>query len=159
MARKTEDPTSLHDAFEVSLKLLTRAAQTEAGLRQKLQKRQFVDEVIEATIVRLKKLQFINDEKFAADYVAYRSRTSPLGAFHLQQKLMLKGISKDMAKQVTSTISSEDELDQARTLAEKRMRSLGRFEPVQQKLKLARFLAARGFRSSTVYAIIHELLS
>lgn len=157
MVRKADQPQFASDAFAVSLKLLQRAAQTEAGLRQKLSRRGFEDAVIDATVAKLQKLHFIDDQKFAHDYVAYRSRTSPLGRYHLKAKLLQKGIAKELAKQVTDTISAEEELALARTLATKRQRTLMRFEPEDRKQKLARFLAARGFSSPTVYAIIGEM--
>jgi regulatory protein len=157
MVRKALNPQSFDDAFTAAMRSLQRAAQTEQGLREKLARRQYLPETIDRVIDKLKTMQLINDQKYAEDYISYRSRTTPLGSRYLKLKLIQKGIEKDLAEEATSTISSEDEFILAQKAAEKKLPRLAKEDRAQQKLKLARFLASRGFRSDVIYKIIGEI--
>ncbi len=158
MVRKAQNPESYTDALGVALQALARQAQTEAQICDKLARRQYTEEIIKQVLAKLRASALVDDEKYARDYISYRSRTSPLGTRHLKLKLIQKGVPNDVAEEATKEISSDDELALARTLAAKRLIALRRFDKEQQKLKLARFLAARGFSSSTVYAILKEFI-
>lgn len=155
MVRKAARPDSYEEGMNMALKLLQRAAQTEKGLRGKLERRQYIHGVIDRVVARLKEMNLIDDDKYARDYVAYRSRNAPLGAYSLQVKLQQKGIERDLAKEA-SALSSEDELKLARELAAKRINRLIRYSHEERKLKLARFLASRGFSSSVIIQIVRD---
>lgn len=157
MPRKSENPSSYEDCLNSALRILQRAAQTEKKMQEKLIGRKFELETVDKVLQKLKNMKFVDDEKYARDYVSYRGRTNPLGKFNLRFKLMQKGIEKNLAKDAVDEISPEEELELARKLTEKRLRALARFEPSEQKQKLARFLAARGFSSNVVFKVINEL--
>ncbi len=157
MVRKASNPESYDDALALALKILTRAAQTKAKLKEKLERRQFEATIIERVLKKLEDAELINDQKYAQDYISYRSRTSPLGSRYLKFKLLQKGIPKDIATVTTAEITSEQELELARAAAAKRLSTLGRYPAEERKVKLARFLAARGFSSQAVYTLIKEM--
>lgn len=157
MVRKATNPASANDAFIVAMKSLQRSAQTERGLRDKLSARQFNSEVIDAIIEKLKNMELINDQKYSENYISYQNRISPRGARYLKLKLIQKGVDGEIAEQATAGITSEDELELARGLAQKRLALLHRFDPQQRKIKLARFLAGRGFSVSVVDQIIRDI--
>ncbi len=149
-------PSDYGACYASSLRILQRAAQSKAKLEEKLLKRQYSAEAIAAVIKHLEELGLINDEKLAHDYVAYRSRTAPLGPNSLRVKLLLKGINKDIAKEA-SQIEDEDEAKLIKIVADKKLRLLARFDPASRKEKLARFLLGRGFNSHSVFAVLKSM--
>ncbi len=157
MVRKATNPESVNDALVVAMKSLQRAAQTKAQINDKLARRAYTNEVIDVVLNKLEAMYLIDDEKYAKDYISYRSRTTPLGSRYLKLKLAQKGVPKEVAEAAVKEISPDDELVLARVAAAKRQRTMGRFNPEQRKLKLARFLASRGFRSDVIYKLIKEI--
>ncbi|MFA6082355.1 MAG: regulatory protein RecX [Patescibacteria group bacterium] len=139
--------------FGDALKILNRASQTRFKMIEKLKKREFKDEIISQTIARLEELKLIDDVKYAHDYVAYRSRSAPIGGRYLQLKLRQRGISKEIAADA-SKLSAEEEYDLAKKVAEKQLSHYHNLDDQETKQKLARFLQSRGFSSGAVYRII-----
>ena len=157
MVRKTTNPRSTNDAFLVAMKSLQRSAQTERGLRDKLSTRQYNHDVVEATISKLKETRLIDDLKYAENFVSYQNRISPRGARYLKLRLIQKGVDAEIAEQVTLGITSDHEFELASQVSAKRLPQLDRFEPQQRKLKLARYLAARGFAGEIIYKVIGSI--
>jgi len=150
------DPLSYNDCLNSALRILQRAAQTEFKMREKLSKRGFEPEIVAKVLARLKELRLIDDQKYAADYVAYRSRTSPLGPQYLRVKLLQKGIVNEMAANA-SAMDPESELELANILAQKKLKLLHSTSPPERSIKLARYLISRGFRQATVYQVINSI--
>lgn len=154
---KTSSPNSPDECFVYSLKVLNRGAFTERKMIEKMQTRGYEDEVINLTINRLKNLKLIDDVKYAQDYIAYRSRSAPLGSRYLKIKLQQKGITSDLANESLITVDSEQELTNAKLAANKKMSQLVRYDVQKQKQKLYAFLVSRGFSQGIIYQIIKDL--
>lgn len=151
------DPQSYSQCLNSSLRLLQRMAQTEHQVREKLTKRGYEPDVVLKVIDRLKELKFIDDQKYAKDYVAYRSRTIPLGPMYLRLKLQQKGINKEIIDLETA-IPKEVEIELAQKVATKKLALMHELDPQIKKERLVRFLTSRGFTQSAVYQVIKELL-
>lgn len=157
MVRKATNPGSRDDCFKVVLQMLRRAAQTESQMREKLGRQQFEEPIIQATIEKLIQLGLINDEKYAHDYVAYRTRTSPLGKYNLSMHLIKKGIHKDVAREAALDLTREEEEQIVHQMMQKKLRTLSRYPKEEQKNKLMRFLASRGFSIDVILNAIKAI--
>ncbi len=110
-------------------------------------------DVIEEVISDLKKYDLINDEKFAEWYVRNRKDFKPRGKSLLSQELNQKGVSKNI---ITQVLAYDDDVDLnlARSLTEKKLRTLDRFSEEKRKEKLIAFLQRKGFGWSIIKKII-----
>ncbi len=63
---------------------------------QKLQDKEFDQAVIEAVVVYLERLGYINDRQFAEQWAAGRVRLRGFGRRRIEQELRNKGIGRDI---------------------------------------------------------------
>lgn len=138
--------------------LLNARPRSEAELRAALTKKKVPKEIQEEICSRFKEVGLIDDSSYASSLVNSRSRYSRQGAARIHAELRRKGISTEIAEEAVSQITETDELEAARAVAQKKMRTLrGESRKVAER-RLAGVLARRGFSQSTVIAIVNESL-
>lgn len=137
--------------------LISKKRYSDKGMREKLQQfsakfittEEFESE-IGKVLERLKELGYLDDKKFAEDYVADRMRFKPRGKFLLERELGRKGIKKEDRE----FIGSIDEEEAARRALEGRIKRLSGLTIKEQREKAFRFLASRGFNPDTIYKVV-----
>jgi len=141
--------------FEKYLNLIYRYLairnRSEKEIRDYLTKKNIDSQVIEQIVNLLKEKKFLNDESFARSWIAQRARFRPKGKRMLRFELQQKGIDRDLIDKVMAEEHEDipDELAQARSLVEKRLKKF-RGEPRQEIYrKISAFLARRGFSWET----------
>lgn len=124
-------------------------------LRERLERRFSTDEAAEA-LDYLDDLGYLDDLRFAANYVQYRNRNRPTGNYLLRLELRNKGITDEDIDQVLNAADLEYEL--ALSLAKQRMGSLERVEALVRIRRLYGLLQRRGFPSPIARRVVGELL-
>ncbi len=124
---------------------LARRAHSRKELYDKLKKKQFPLETIEAVLSQLAEKKLINDAAFAALLVRDRLKKKPVGKNRLQNELRRKGVRRETAERVLATTDLHAN-DLCLKAAERKLKSLAR-EPdrIKKKKKLSDFLMRRGF--------------
>ncbi|MHB8843165.1 MAG: regulatory protein RecX [Nitrospirota bacterium] len=134
---------------------LTIRSRSRSEVERKLRDREFPPDIISSVIDHLIKLGYVNDEKFARDWAASRVRSRGFGRRRLEQELRIKGIGHDIVRtSLKGLFEEESELDVARREADKKLRTLSRFEPEVCKRRLAGFLERKGFSSEIIRIVI-----
>ncbi|MBR1938291.1 MAG: regulatory protein RecX [Spirochaetales bacterium] len=87
-------------AFEAALNYLKRREHTEKELYTKLSAKGFSKDDIKEALERLKSLNYQSDKRFAESYIRSRLSRNPEGRSVLQMRLLSKGISSSLAKEV-----------------------------------------------------------
>lgn len=120
-------------------------------LQQFLNKHELKDENASKKVIdRLKELDYLNDNKYAKDYVSDRIRFNPRGKFLLKRELKSKGIDEDLANS-TLNDTDVDELEMAKELLQKRRFNF-EVELSQKEIdRIYRFLASKGFNKEIIY--------
>lgn len=103
---------------------------------------------------RLKKLDFVDDFKFARFWIEQRLSFRPKPKMVLSQELKQKGVSEEIIKEVLSSFKI-DELEQAKKLIEKLYRRWKGLSEIEFKNKATAFLLRRGYSLE----IVREALS
>lgn len=141
-------------------KILSRRLHSETELRMKLRQKGFPENEISSAVAELKRLNFLDDAKFAESYFS-ELKGRGFGRLRILAKMRERGIPREIAEQVMrepGAAPAEDELDAARTLAKRKLLSLSREnDPRRKKEKFLRFIASRGFPQSTAYRLWDEL--
>lgn len=120
-------------------------------------KETYNDEVIEATIKKLKELRLINDLEFAKAWIQARSKKKGIRA--IKPELFQKGISKEIIEEVTSNKKQDtNEEEIAARLLEKKINSWKNLEPLKFKKKAYEFLMRRGFEYDIVKDVIEKFV-
>lgn len=171
-------------AFDAALNYLTKRDRTTGEMRNWLRERAFSGAAINEAIERLIELGLLNDSAYGlryAEYAASRCR----GPLRLSRELKDKGISDEIIKDsVEQVFGSGQELELAEKQAKRILReSVGRewifrageeqpvgvgdaesgeeecrITPTDKELgRIARRLAAQGFRQSVIYDVLNRL--
>ena len=141
---------------ERALHFLSFRNRSTREMEQYLRKKSFDPDVIDATIERLKELNYIDDYNFALRYIEGKLRRKAVGPRLLRQELFQKGIASsliDRAMEENEELLGDEEA--LIRLAEKKYRSLEGKE--DRSLRLTRFLYQRGFEGNAVKRTVRRL--
>jgi regulatory protein len=154
---KSEDE-QLKRAKNTAYRYLTIRPRSRKELADKLQDKEFSDPMIAAVLEHVTRLGYLDDGKFAAQWAASRVRSRGFGRRRLEQELRIKGISREIIKDTLNTLLEEaPEAETARKEAEKKLRTLTRFEPEVRRRRLAGFLERKGFSSEIIRTILRTM--
>ena len=145
---------SYRQAWECILRLLSIRAHCERDLSNKLRQRKFNSKIISAIINECKRLEFIDDIKFAKEYIKeLQDRGS--GKKLIKSKLMAKGLPASVIDEKLSEMTTgEDELKAAKIAYRKKAPSLKKeTDPRKKQEKLYRYMISKGFS----YDIIQQI--
>lgn len=131
---------SYHRCHQASLNLLKYRPRSELELKQRLLRKGFIPDVIEKTLKTLKDISLVDDRAFASLWTD--SRKSNRSQRLIRLELQRKGISKDIAQQVTLDI---DDDSTALAIAQKKARSLQGKAPREIQGKILSYLVQKGF--------------
>lgn len=126
--------------------------------------------LIDRVITRLRELDYVNDEKFAAWWLDQRSTHKPRGMRLLTQELKAKGVPDDLIKTLLvkrrdqftcgrNEIDTVDERTLTKRALEKKLPHWQRLSKLDKKKKIYGFLGRRGFDTETIHRVIDELVS
>ena len=146
---------AVQQTMRQALRYLERRARTEQELRQKLSDKHLPPQAIEAVLVRLKELGYVNDQKFALEFQRSRDDYKPMGKQRLKIELYQKGI----AKEIIETVETDKDKEYALALraAETRLRQYANLDKEVFYRRMSGFLARRGFDYGTIKRVIDSL--
>ncbi len=135
--KKIQVETEEDTAFDIAIKYLTKYTKTEKELCKFLQRKGFVDEVVDLVLKKLKCYNYIDDRVFASNFV--KMAQNKFGKNKIKMILKQKGISDDIINEIN--MDSNTEIIEALVL--KYMKN--KDNSSQNRQKCAKFLYSRGF--------------
>ena len=131
--------------------LLEKMDRTEKGLRDKLREGDYPEQLIEDAVTYVKDYHYIDDERYAKNYISYRKSTK--SRMNLKQALLRKGVKKEIIDRALEEEYTESEDDKIILLLKKK-----NYNPVEQDRKeqarIYGFLMRRGFRSEDILRVM-----
>ena len=127
-------------------------------VRTKLRDMKMIPEAIDNIIVDLIQHNFLNEERFAKDYVRGKFRIKKWGKNRLIRELRFREISKYSIDSALKEIDLEDYYNTLDELVKKRIESIKENNSYKKKKKIADYLLYRGWESQLIYDKINELL-
>jgi len=148
----------LKRAKNAAYRYLTIRPRSRFEVEQKLQDRGFPSDIISPVIEHLLNLGYLSDEQFAKQWAASRVRSRGFGRRRIEQEMRTKGVTAKIIRETLAELFADSpEKDIARREAEKKLRTLGRFEPEVRKRRLAGFLERKGFSSGIIRAVLRSV--
>ena len=139
------------------LNLLQKRPYTECKLREKLVEGYYTQDIIEEAIHYVKSFHYIDDYEYACQYIFYHKESETRKK--IEEKLMIKGISKEILNQAfddsydDAEEQQEIELQQAKKFLEKK-----KYNPEtmdwKEKQKIYAYLARKGITSSIIRKVM-----
>lgn len=145
-------------ARKILLDALTGQARSRGELADKLAKRGVPKHVADRLLDRFTEVGLVDDAAFARQWVESRHRSRGLAPRALAQELRRKGVVDETVKEALEQIDESDQRIAARTLVEKKLRSMrGLDRPVATR-RLAGLLARKGYSAGLAFAVVREVL-
>lgn len=142
---------------KIAFDFLSYRTRSVKEIKDKLKKKSISADSIDKVIEHLAKLNLINDEVFAQEFVNAKVKFKPSGKRVLSQKLIEKGIAKEVREKVLSdTFERVDEKELAMQNFKKYFNRLKDKEPLEQRKKMFDHLVRKGFGFDLVKEIIKE---
>lgn len=136
---------------ERSLYLLKSMDRTEYEIRNKLKKGYYPEEIIEYAVNFLKKYGYIDDRRYAENYISANAGRKSRKI--IRQSLYLKGISKEVTEEALQmfedSMTEEDEKSLIYSLIKKKKYDYENAD-VKERNKVAAFLLRKGFEMDDV---------
>ena len=146
------------DCYTSALRILRYRFNSETELRRKLRAKKFEKDDIDATIARLHREKWLDDERFAAAFVRTRANKR-VGRLRIRRELQAAGVNEDDASRaIAENVDQEREGEALRELCARRLRVLARRERTSEELhaKLASWLIAQGYDSALVWQVVRD---
>jgi regulatory protein len=142
-------------AFQSALHFISYRPRTTAEILKKMSEKGFAEEVIEATIARLRTNGLLDDTSFARTWVENQSTFRPRGQRALTFELRRKGVTDEVIAQALEETPAEEEL--AYQAGTRQARKLVNLERNEFRMKLSAFLARRGFSYGTIAPVVSRI--
>lgn len=141
--------------LQTALRILTRRDHSVHEIQQKLKLREYPPATIKAVVTDCIRLDYLNDQKAAQNFVLGFKRQG-FGPFRITQKLRAKGIADDLIAGALSKHFDTEEQTRIcqRVLTKKIKTSDIDLDKPQSREKIHRFLFNRGFSADTIQQAI-----
>lgn len=137
--------------------LCARSEQCSYDLMQKLRRWGVPQGDAEKVMEQLYRGRYCDDRRFAEAFVRDKALYNRWGRRKIALGLYAKRIPSGIASDALDTIDPDEYLATLRALARAKARRLGSLAEYEEKAKLFRFLAARGFESELISKVIKEI--
>lgn len=153
MPQKKVKKTPMDAAFGY----LAQRPRSIGDMQRHLDDLQFGEYEVYAVVERLKELGYLDDEKYARDFVQSRLATKPASRRKLQEQLAAHHIDRALIQAALQDIPEETETENAMQVAEKFFRQFEGLEPKEKKQRIYRRLIARGYDYEHVRSCLEQL--
>lgn len=145
-----------------ALDLLALRAHSVKELTTKLKQKGMEPADVETVINRLLENGLLNDKAFATLYARSRLSAGKASTRRIEQDLMKRGISTQMAREAIQTVIEEEGIDTLADLekvAERRAQQLAKLDPQVARRRLYGFLVRRGYNMAEVQEVVNRVLA
>ncbi len=140
---------SYRRCYDAAALFLSYRPRSEPELRERLRKRNFTAESIDAVVSRMKEQGLVDDTAFARFWAENRDSFSPRSQWLTGMELRRKGVSEEVIQQAVGVL---DDNDSAYRAAFKKARNLPRQDYQSFRRRLGEHLQRRGFG----YGVIND---
>jgi regulatory protein len=145
-------------ARKILLDQLTGQPRSRAELASKLAQKGVPDGVAERLLTRFEEVGLVDDAAFARSWVHSRQAGKGLARRALAQELRRKGIRDEVAREALDEVDPDDEVESARLLVRRKMRSVRRVDRNTAIRRLSGMLARKGYPGGVAMQVVREEL-
>ena len=144
-------------AYIAALKMLGGRELSERQVRQRLTRRGYDTEAIDAAVARLKADGSLNDERAAHAMAHDETSLRKRGRLRVKRRLEAAGIARDVAERAVRDVFETVDGDALMTAAlQKRLRGREHIGDERELQRLYRYLVGQGFEPERVLALLRR---
>ncbi|MBM3138133.1 MAG: hypothetical protein FJZ98_08095 [Chloroflexi bacterium] len=144
-------------AYQTALSYIGYKDRTKSEIIDRLEKDGYTSEIIQKTISELEDKEYINDQRFAQQWVEIRCETKPRSRYLISIELKRKGIEESVIEDALANIPGEEKL--ANEFGIQYMRKLSHVDSEAFVLKMTGAMQRKGFSYSVTKEVVRNLLS
>ena len=152
--RVLSDPDTV--ARIIVLRALERSAKTRAELATTLSRRGVPDDAAGRVLDRFVEVGLIDDAALAEGFALAQHRERGLAGRAVAQKLRRRGVSDDTLHAALDQIDRDSEVEMARVLVAKKLKSMSSLDRQAQARRLVGLLARKGYSPGLAYRVVKE---
>jgi regulatory protein len=145
-------------ARKILLDQLTGQARSRSELEGKLAKKGVPDDLARRLLDRFEEVGLVDDEAFARAWVQSRQPGKGLARRALAQELRRKGVDDEVAQVALDEVDPDDEIESARALVRRKLRTVARLERDVAVRRLTGMLARKGYPAGVCFRVVREEL-
>lgn len=144
--------------MDAALSYLAAKARTVREMELHLDGKGFGEVEVDGCVERLRELGYLNDEKYAADFVESRLRTKPVSRRKLREQLYNHKLPPEVIDRALLAVTDEIERANAEQVAAKYWRQFEGLEEFDRKTRVMRRLAGRGYDFSLIWERVEAVV-
>ena len=145
VARVKRDKTP-QQALQSLMRMCARQERSSGDALRLMKRWGVADEEAKRVLARLQADRFIDDGRYAEDFVRDKLNLSGWGGYKIKMALRAKGVAKDIIEEVMAPmIEATNMKERLEEILQRKMRTLKYSSPYDAKTKLIRFAASRGY--------------
>ena len=145
-------------ARKILLDQLAGQPRTRSELAGKLARKGVPAALADRLLDRFEEVGLVDDEAFARAWVQSRQSGKGLARRALAQELRRKGVGDEVARVALDEIAAEDEVESARILVRRRLRTTAGLERDVALRRLTAMLARKGYPPSVCFGVVRDEL-
>lgn len=143
--------------YDKLVRFVTLRPRSEKEINDWLRKHKVHKSLHQDLFNRLKRLELVDDRKFAKWWVEQRTEFRPKAKRILNYELRIKGINRDIIEDVLSQIKIDEEKI-AKEILKKKAYRWKKLEGLEKRKKMSEFLARKGFGWGIIKKVSNEAL-
>ena len=150
-------PADSERAYVVGLKLLGTRELTEAQLRERLTRRHFQPDEVDAAIARLRTERALDDARTAGAYARTEANLYGRGRFRVLRRLQSMGVASEVAREaVGEAFQDLNDTERIELALAKRLRQGETLDDPRVAGRIHRYLLSQGFGAGDVIAVLRR---
>ncbi|MDO5665153.1 MAG: regulatory protein RecX [Bacteroidia bacterium] len=145
MEQQAKKPISEKIAYQRMARVCSMKECCSFDIRQKLQRMQLEDEVINRIVLLLLKQKYIDDTRFSRSFINDKLRFSKWGKTKIEFALRQKQVPQEVIDEAFEEFSDELLTQSLKPLLEKKLKSVKGKTEYEKRTKVIRFGLSRGF--------------
>lgn len=156
ISKNSKKEKKTQELYNYCIKLIHIRPRTKREIMTRLEKRGTPPSKISLIIIELRHLGYIDDKRYAHEYVEYLIRKKPSGKIMIQKRMKMRGLSQNCIDLALATWDDALEKTLAWRVTEKKISQLSSKGPVSPD-KIVRYLQSKGFSSGIINEIFEKL--
>ena len=143
-----------------ALAMLAFRARSKTELARSLERKGEDKALVALAVARLEEQGLLDDAAFARAFTRAKVLGANQSRRRVQQQLARKGVAREVSTQAIDAVFEDEGVDQralVEAAARKKLRSLGRLEPLVRRRRLYAFLARRGYDGDDIRRAMEAL--
>jgi regulatory protein len=117
--------------------------------------------LVDHAVQRLVDEGLLDDAQFARQFTRAKAVGAGMPRRRIERELAMRGVARDVAAESISDVIAEEGVDESASIqrvAERKVRTMARLDPVVQRRRLYAFLARRGYDPGAIAAVVKRVV-